>query len=254
ISAKDDASITATTNMKAISSTTNDGAASLVGGLVDAFTSEFNYSSKSGAQTVEKDNVVRVASDHTAGGVTKGIYKYKGTESSIDLTKEDFSDRDTWERITRTNASDVIPNIGNVTGSDSQAFGGIVVRNDVRSEVLSYINNAKISTTGNVSLTAEESASITANDSSTVTSSGGSAFGSGKSMAVNGLIATNLVLSKSNAYITNSDVTTTEDGDLILDAKNTSAINATIVSSTSSGDKAIGVTLAFNTIGWEAQN
>ncbi|ETR68439.1 MAG: hypothetical protein OMM_10525, partial [Candidatus Magnetoglobus multicellularis str. Araruama] len=254
INAKDDAAISATTNMKAISSTTNDGGASLLGDLVDAFTSEFNYSSKSGTQTVKVDDIVRVASDHTAGGVTKGIYTYKGTEDAIDLGTEDFSDRDTWERITRTNASDTIPNIGNVTDSDSQSFGGIVVRNDIRSNVLSYINNAKVSAGKNISISADESATITARDNSTASSSGGSAYGSGESMAVNGLIATNLVLSNSNAYITKSDVTTTEAGNLIVDSKNTSAIDAKIVSSTSSGDKAIGVTLAFNTIGWEAQN
>ncbi|ETR65671.1 MAG: hypothetical protein OMM_13888, partial [Candidatus Magnetoglobus multicellularis str. Araruama] len=86
ISSKDDASILATTNMKAISSTTNDGGASILGGLVDAFTSEYNYSSKSGTQVIKANDIVRVASDHTAGGVTKGIYKYKGTEKSIDLT------------------------------------------------------------------------------------------------------------------------------------------------------------------------
>ncbi|KPA16218.1 hypothetical protein MHK_003575, partial [Candidatus Magnetomorum sp. HK-1] len=146
-----------------------------------------------------------------------------------------------------------IPNIGNVTSSDSQAFGGIVVRNDLRSSVQSYIQYATINATGDIKITAEESATINANDKSTVTSSGGSAYGTGKSDAVNGIIATNLVLSKANAFIADSDVTTTA-GDLTVDAKNTSAIDATINSSTSSGDKAIGVTLAFNTIGWEAQN
>ncbi|KPA14159.1 hypothetical protein MHK_005634, partial [Candidatus Magnetomorum sp. HK-1] len=254
ISAKDDASIDAKTNMKSISSTTNDGGASMLGGLVDAIMTDYKYSSKSGTQTVEKDHYIRVASDHEAGGVTGGIYRYKGTESaSIDLDAEDFSVRDTWERITRSSASDTIPNIGNVTSSDSQAFGGIVVRNDLRSSVQSYIQYATINSAGDINISAEESATINANDESTVTSSGGSAYGTGKSDAVNGIIATNLVLSKANAFITDSDVTTTA-GNLTIDAKNTSAINATINSSTSSGDKAIGVTLAFNTIGWEAQN
>ena len=128
ISSKDDASIQAKTNMKSISSTTNDGGASLVGGLLDAVTSEYKYSSTSGEQTIKKDDYVRVASDHASGGVTKAIYRYKGTaDTVIDLSKEDFSVRDTWERVLRTSASDAIPNIGNITGSDSQAFGGIVL-------------------------------------------------------------------------------------------------------------------------------
>ncbi|KPA11218.1 hypothetical protein MHK_008576, partial [Candidatus Magnetomorum sp. HK-1] len=88
---------------------------------------------------------------------------------------------------------------------------------------------------------------------SVVSSSGGSAYGSGTSLAINGIIATNLILSKSNAYITNSDITTTT-GDLTLDAQNNSSINAINKSVTTTGDTGVGVTLAFNTIGWEAQN
>ncbi|KPA09400.1 hypothetical protein MHK_010397, partial [Candidatus Magnetomorum sp. HK-1] len=76
---------------------------------------------------------------------------------------------------------------------------------------------------------------------------------SGTSLAINGIIATNLILSKSNAYITNSDITTTT-GDLTLDAQNNSSINAINKSVTTTGDTGVGVTLAFNTIGWEAQN
>ncbi|KPA19603.1 hypothetical protein MHK_000177, partial [Candidatus Magnetomorum sp. HK-1] len=254
ITAKDDASIISSTNMKAISSTTNDGGASLLGGLADAFLSEYTYSSKSGTQDVKSENIVRVASDHSNGGVTTGVYRYIGSDETIDLNAEDFSNKDKWKRITNATASDTIPNIGNVTDSDSQAFGGIVVRNDVRSAVQSYINNATVTAAGDVNLLAEESATIISTDDSVVTSSGGSAYGTGKSDAVNGIIVTNLVLSKSNAFVTNSNVTTTESGNLIIDAKNTSAIDATITSSTASGDKAIGVTLAFNTIGWEAQN
>jgi len=53
------------------------------------------------------------------------------------------------------------------------------------------------------------------------------AFGSGKSLAINGIIATNLILSKAGAYIVNSNISTTtksdiaitEAGDLILNAK-----------------------------------
>ncbi|KAF0119389.1 MAG: parallel beta-helix repeat-containing protein [Rhodospirillaceae bacterium] len=39
-----------------------------------------------------------------------------------------------------------------------------------------------------------------------------------------------------------------------MTAANTSDIDATLDSSTSTGDKVVGVTLAFNTLGWEAQN
>ena len=87
----------------------------------------------------------------------------------------------------------------------------------------------------------------------TAESSGGSAYGSGTSIAANGIIATNLILSKANAYITGSLITTSV-GDLSIDAQNTSIIDATNTSVTTKGDTVVGASLAFNTIGWESQN
>ena len=77
-------------------------------------------------------------------------------------------------------------------------------------------------------------------------------MGSGQSLAVNGVIATNLVLGHALAWITSSDVTTT--GDVSVSSSNTSVIEATTKSVTTTGDTAVGISLAFNTIGWEAQN
>jgi large repetitive protein len=37
-------------------------------------------------------------------------------------------------------------------------------------------------------------------------------------------------------------------------ARNTSGIDATVLSATSSGDTGVGITLAFNTLGWQSQN
>ena len=39
-----------------------------------------------------------------------------------------------------------------------------------------------------------------------------------------------------------------------VDAENTSQMDAKTLSATSSGETAVGVVLAFNTIGWQAQN
>jgi hypothetical protein len=68
------------------------------------------------------------------------------------------------------------------------------------------------------------------------------------------LIATNLILSSADAHINDSDITTTNSGSIFVVARNTSEIDATIISATSSGDTDVSVTLAFNTIGWESQN
>jgi hypothetical protein len=265
ISSIDDASIVSTNLMKAISITKNDGGASLAKDLYSSLLDGYKYTSHSGEQAIRSGDIVRVASDHDAGGVKNAVYKYKGERYSslseyyqdegtiIDLSKEDFSDDSKWTRITTT-LSDVMPDIGNITSSDSQAFGGIVVRNDVRTAVNSYIHDSKITASGNITITADESATIISTDESIASSSGGSAFGEGKSLAVNGLIATNLILSSADAHITDSNITTTNSGSILVDARNTSEIDATIISATSSGDTAVGVTLAFNTIGWESQN
>jgi hypothetical protein len=102
-----------------------------------------------------------------------------------------------------------------------------------------------------LTLTALETATIRAVDLSTVVSAGGAK--AGNSIAVNGLIASNLVLSRAQAYITASEIVT-RSGDVGLDAQNTSTIVAQITSDTRSKGIGIGVTLAFNTIGIRAQN
>ena len=106
-----------------------------------------------------------------------------------------------------------------------------------------------------------ENATIRATVDSTATSSGGSAFGTGTSLAVNGTIATNLILSSAKATIIDSTVTARDAaggnadvGHLTVKADNTSTLDATNKSMTTSGDTAVGITLAFNSIGWMPTN
>ncbi|MCP4890640.1 MAG: hypothetical protein GY904_29090, partial [Planctomycetaceae bacterium] len=144
-----------------------------------------------------------------------------------------------------------------VTASDSVAIGGMVVRNDVRSDVDAFMDNTDLSAGGSVSVDANANAKIAATLLSVVSSSGGSAFGTGTSLAVNGTIATNVVQSSAVAKITNSEVgdsTTSIGGNVTVTADNTSGIDATALTATETGDTAVGVVLAFNTIGWESQN
>ncbi|MBT7081754.1 MAG: hypothetical protein HN929_09860, partial [Chloroflexi bacterium] len=251
VSADDSAVIDATDTMKAISSTTNDAGASMLGGLVDSAASGYDYSSHSGSQSLTSGDLVRVASDHSAGGVLGATYKYTGSDAATNLGTTDYNGSG-WTRVNLDNLSSVIPNIGNITDSDSVGVGGQIVRNDVRSNVISYIDNANIQTSGDLTVSSVEKAQIQARIESVVSSSGGSAFGEGTSLAINGTIATNLVLGSAKAYITQSAIDI--DGSVNVSAQNTSGMDATVKSSTSSGDTAVGVTLAFNTVGWEAQN
>ena len=104
-----------------------------------------------------------------------------------------------------------------------------------------------------MSVSATENALLKADAELNVVASGGSFYGSGTVLAVGGQIATNVVLSKADAYIDESSVTT-NDGDVSVSALNSSGIDATILSATTSGDKAFGFTIAFNSIGWKSQN
>ena len=190
-------------------------------------------------------------------GDAGAVYRYVGSSAEIvDFDAVDYEGSSNWEKVTQDTA-DYIPNIGNVTGSDSVGIGGLVVRNDVRSDVDAYIDNASVAAGGDILVSALEDASIQAVILSTVSSSGGSAFGTGTSLAISGTIATNLVLSSATATVTNSTLGTSSTpigGNVEVTADSTSGIDATVLSSTSTGDTAVGVTLAFNTIGWESQN
>src|SRR6185503_2001064 len=165
-------------------------------------------------------------------------------------SNQNYGDLSLWKPVLGTN---IVPQGNNVSASDAMALGGLVVRNDVRSDVDAYILNATVSG-GSVSLTALEDAVMRATADSSAEASGGSAFGTGGTLAVNATIATNMVLSQADAYILDSVVTSTGSGDIVLDAQNTSQIDAKTLSSTTSGDGAVGVVLAFNTLGWGSQN
>ncbi|ETR65672.1 MAG: hypothetical protein OMM_13889, partial [Candidatus Magnetoglobus multicellularis str. Araruama] len=136
------------------------------------------------------------------GGNKGSVYIYLGTAATLNLNEQDYSNEDLWKEV---KATQILPEGNNLTDSDSVALGGMVVRNDIRTNVESFINNTQLMA-GTLNLSAKEVARIKSFADSTAESSGGSAFGSGQSLAVNGVIATNLILSQANAYITNSNI------------------------------------------------
>jgi hypothetical protein len=68
------------------------------------------------------------------------------------------------------------------------------------------------------------------------------------------MIVTNLVLSGAEAYVDGSTITTSALGNVTVLAENTSIIAVKTISSVESNGFGIGINLAFNTVGWEAQN
>ncbi|ETR68153.1 MAG: hypothetical protein OMM_04734 [Candidatus Magnetoglobus multicellularis str. Araruama] len=220
ISAKDQAGIYSNTKIVSSSVTTNDGGVSILNETIGDIQSA-NFLSEDGSQKLVYGDKVRLSDDYAGGGKKGSVYKFLGNEETMDLSNTDYTNLDYWQIV---KGSNIIPEGYNISDSDSTAVGGIVVRNDVRADVESYVDYATVSS-ASLNITSSENATIKATADSVVSSSGGSAYGSGTSLAVNGIIATNLILSKSNTYITNSDITTTT-GDLTLDAQNTSMLYA----------------------------
>ncbi|MBC5783456.1 LEPR-XLL domain-containing protein, partial [Ramlibacter sp. USB13] len=183
-------------------------------------------------------------------GTSGSVYEYMGTAASgagLDLGVQDYSDQGFWKEVPETQ---YIPQGINFTQSGSVALGGMVVLNDVRASVRARIENAIVEA-ASLSVEAVENAVIRAKADNSTSSSGGSTFtGQGTSLAVNGTIASNMILSAADAHVADSEVTVT-GGDASITAANTSDIQATTLSAATSGANAVGVLLAFNTIGWQ---
>jgi hypothetical protein len=184
------------------------------------------------------------------GGDDDGkIYRFMGDTGSIKPSTAAYDDLDLWQEVLTT---DAIPSIGNISQSDAIAVGGVVVRNDVRGGAKARVSDAQVAS-ATLTIEAIASSAIQAKLDSYVESSGGSAFGTGTSLAVNATIATNLVLGGASADLLRS-VVDTLSGDALVRANNASEIEASNKSVTKSGDSGAGVMLAFNTLGWKAQN
>ncbi len=272
------AGIEALLSLEVFSSSTNNvdslkGAAALLG------LNSYEYTTSSGSQSLvdaipadEANFVPRLVGDRVwvsqayidslvGSGLSQGIYEYTGEPNTVlDLATTNYADATLWDKMDNQDFEDILfPNIGNLTDSNSSAIGGMVVMNDVRGEVEAYISDAEVLADGDIDVVAVEDSSIRAIAKSTVSSSGGSAFGEGESVARQGQIVTNMVLSKADAYIANSEVDTTgtaagSDGSVTLRAENAALLDATLRASTQTGDTAAGISLAFNSVGWKPQN
>ena len=141
-----------------------------------------------------------------------------GPGASLDLGSQGYdTDTANWTKLSSSDLSNLLfPNIGNLTDSNSRAYGGLVVYNDARGQVSAYINDATVTaSTGDVSVSALEQAMIQATATGNVSSNGGSAFGKGDSLAANGQIVTNVVLASADAYISNATMTATAGSVLV---------------------------------------
>ena len=91
-------------------------------------------------------------------GAAGSVYQYMGTAATLDLGAQDYSDLGYWKPVP---ATQLIPQGYNVSGSDAMAIGGLVVVNDVRSDVAAYVKDTTV-TADALSLAALETAVIRA--------------------------------------------------------------------------------------------
>jgi len=128
------------------------------------------------------------------------------------------------------------------------AVGALVVRNDIRSSAKARIVNTTL-VAGGANVLAREAALITANLDAVAKALGAEGD---QSLAVGGIIATNLIRNQTEAVIDRSNLVLT--GDLSVIAENSAEILARNASSISSDGTGVNFTLAFNTDGYESQN
>ena len=254
ITASDNAGIYANVKLVSSSISTNDGGASILD-EVAADVLPVDFASSEGERQLEFGDRVRLADDYEAGGTPGGIYVYMGAAETRRireiLSQEDYSDLAWWKEALETQ---LIPQGSNFTPSDSRAVGGIAVLNELNGGVLAYIRDAVVAADGDVQVTAQENATLCAIADAETTSSGGDVFGNGRSEAYNGVISTNAMLSSADAYIVDSDVTTTVSGDVRVEAHNSSTVDAQTLAATTSGGDGVGILMAFNVAGFESQN
>ena len=183
------------------------------------------------------------------------IYQWMGPDvdtsgPGIDLSNQNYLDLLRWKPVLATS---LLPSGINVTDSNATSVGWIVVYNDVRSSVEALISHADV-TADSVSVVADLAALIRSTaDISGVSSGGNSLNNGGTSLALGFVIATNVILSKVLATIESSRVTT-RSGSMVVRAGNVSQIDAEALNSIESAGEGAGVTLAFNSIGWNSQN
>ncbi|MEA2197211.1 MAG: mucin9, partial [Solirubrobacteraceae bacterium] len=254
ISAADQTGIDAHSSVVQDVTTTNTlaGLATLIGATL--VKSDYKDTTASGTQTLATKDRVRVGPSYAGGGDTGSVYEYIGPGASLNLGAQNYTtDTTNWKKIVggASDLSSLYPNIGNLTNSDARAVGVLIVLNDVRSDVNAYVHNANLHADA-LAITALENAELAADAEINVSASGGKFNGKGDVLGASGQLVTNVVLSGASAYVDSAQVTTS--GEVTLDAENTSGIDATILSATSSSGGAFSIVLAFNSIGWKSEN
>ena len=237
----------------------------------------YRYTGSGASFDLKTDPGLASNSDFTAiggDGGTTYVYGGSNTTTATDLANTDYTGSDWTVQPAATGGAENEGAASNDTpppatpapnASNATAVGGILVLNDDRSATHAYILNATI-TAATASVSAIDNATIEATNDSTVTAASSSLGSKSNNIALNGIIATNLIQNSATAEVNTSSITTTGAGpantdgspnapvSLSIDAENNANISASNAASTSGTNKSAGIVLAFNTIGLQSSN
>ena len=232
-------------NIKIVSSsvTTNNGGTAVLQDEIDNLNRGVDYLSSDGMQSLELGDKVRNLADGD-------VYVWMGEDGDVDLATADYTDLGVWKLDL---AAHIVPQGINFTESNSMGIGTAVVLNDVSSVVSASIVDSMV-LAASLAIHALLSASVSAKNDVQASSSGGSTLtGQGDSVAANGVLATNRILSNVLSTILASTIEV-RAGPVEVVAVNSSQITAETMAAMSSGAQSVGVELAFNTVGWGRSN
>ncbi|MGB7962693.1 MAG: hypothetical protein WCF12_07000, partial [Propionicimonas sp.] len=236
---------------------TNQGSWLRVGGLAGSL---YRYEGAPALLDVNSQDYSDEALWTRISGRPQSVYQWLGDTTSLDLNAPrlngvavPYPDLGYWKPVSVT---DYFPAGAGFDGfnfgsTPSVTVGGVVVLNDVRSEVDASLSDATVHA-GDLLVQAVLQTLIRADADATATSSGGSTLWGGMSLAVNAVIATNRVLGTVIARVLHSGIVA--EGDVQVEARNDAEIDASVHGAMAASTSSVGLLLAFNTIGWEPTN
>ena len=248
VSAEDSSQVLASVEVVSTAISKSTGGLDLVADYLTRALTDYQYTTSSGTRAIKQGELVL---DPTTGSV----YRFSGPSgTTVNLATAPANAA--FKKVTVGDTIAALKEyLPNVTASPASAAAGAAARNDVRGGARASITGMTVTAAGALTVAALETATIRATGDVVAETEGGSPFAEGKTNGIAFQIATNVVLSGAEATVTNSVIRTTGAGhDVAVTAGNTSTIEATYSTEVRSQGLAIGVTLAFNSIGWAPNN
>ncbi|HND54899.1 MAG TPA: hypothetical protein PLV92_20945, partial [Pirellulaceae bacterium] len=173
---------------------------------IDSVGTSANYSTRDGKRNLREGVTVRLASSYSLGGVGGRIYRYIGADrDQVDLAKENYGDSSKWLLVDKLKVAEVV-----------KGSSWTLLAPDGATYILTKSGNSLFVSRSMMNVVTA-AASVAA----------GAGLAAGVAVSGAGAVSDNIVLTHTNAFIDNSQVTSARD--LTLDAVSKSTMNATVV-------------------------